>query len=169
MTTSKPQTHDPIDSQRFREVLGQYPTGVAIVTAAQADGSAVGFAVGSFTSVSLDPPLVAFMADRHSTSWPKIQATGSFCANVLAAEQEHVCRRFASKSPDKFAEVRWSPAGSGSPIVDGAMAWIDCDIHAVHEAGDHYIVIGKVRDLARSAPSPPLLFFQGHYGSFASA
>ncbi|MET1154750.1 flavin reductase [Arthrobacter sp.] len=164
---SELEIRTPIDPRRFRDVLGQYPTGVSVVTATQADGTAVGLAVGSFTSVSLDPPLVAFLADRGSTSWPKIQATGAFCANVLAADQQHVCRAFASKAPDKFADLEWSAAGSGSPILDGAVAWIDCDIQTVHEAGDHFIVIGEVRELQVANPTLPLLFFRGGYGSFA--
>lgn len=160
------RTRTQTDNQRFREVLGQYPTGVSVVTAIQADGTPAGLAVGSFTSISLDPPLVAFMADRSSTSWPKIEATGSFCANVLASDQEHICRVFASKAPDKFADLGWSPAESGSPILDSAVAWVDCDIHTVHVAGDHFIVIGEVRDLQVARPALPLLFFRGGYGSF---
>lgn len=157
----------PIDSSVFREVLGQYPTGVSVVTAAQSEGKAVGLAVGSFTSVSLDPPLVAFVVDRASSSWPKIQATGAFCANVLGADQEHICRVFASKAADKFADLEWSRAASGSPILDGAVAWIDCRIQTVHEAGDHFIVIGEVLNLAAVGPKLPLLFFRGGYGSFS--
>lgn len=154
------------NAQRFRDVLGQYPTGVSVVTAVQADGSVAGLAVGSFTSVSLNPPLVAFLPDKSSTSWPKIRDAGAFCVNVLGADQESVCRTFATKAPDKFAGLTWRPAGSGAPILDGAVAWIDCDLDAVHEAGDHYIVIGRVRDLDIAHPSLPLLFFRGGYGRF---
>src|SRR4051794_13409927 len=157
----------PIDSAVFREVLGQYPTGVSVVTAVQSEGKAVGLAVGSFTSVSLDPPLVAFIVDRSSSTWPKIQAAGAFCANVLGADQEHICRVFASKAADKFADLEWSPAGSGSPILDGSVAWIDCKIQTVHEAGDHFIVIGEVVSLEAVGPKLPLLFFRGGYGSFS--
>lgn len=154
------------DAQRFRDVLGQYPTGVSVVTAVQPDGSAAGLAVGSFTSVSLDPPLVAFLPDKSSTSWPKIREAGVFCVNVLGADQESICRTFATKAPDKFAGLGWRAAGSGSPILDRAVAWIDCDLDAVHEAGDHYIVVGRVRDLDIGHPSLPLLFFRGGYGRF---
>ena len=156
----------PFDARQFRDVLGQYPTGVSVVTATQADGKVAGLAAGSFTSVSLDPPLVAFLPDKTSTSWPKIRSVGSFCVNVLGADQESICRTFASKSPDKFAGLSWRRAGSGSPILDGAVAWIDCDLDAVYEAGDHYIVIGRVRDLDIAHPSLPLLFLHGGYGRF---
>jgi len=155
------------DAGWFRQVLGQYPTGVSVVTGIAADRTAVGLAVGSFTSVSLDPPLVAFLPDKKSSSWPKIAAAGKFCVNILAADQEPVCRAFASKAPDKFAGLAWRPAASGSPILTGAVAWIDCDLEAVHDAGDHLIVIGRVTDLDIERPTLPLLFFQGGYGRFS--
>lgn len=109
------------------------------------------------------------MPDKRSSSFPKIRASGSFCVNVLAQDQEAACRAFASKGGDKYAESSWHPAGSGSPILDGAVAWIDCDIDRVLEAGDHYIVLGRVRDLDVAADEPPLLFFRGGYGRFSSA
>jgi flavin reductase (DIM6/NTAB) family NADH-FMN oxidoreductase RutF/DNA-binding IclR family transcriptional regulator len=160
-------TGDPTDPRWFRQVLGQYPTGVCVVTAKQADDSRAGFVVGSFTSVSLDPPLVAFFPDRGSTSWPKIERAGRFCINILSADQEDVCRRFASRAEDKFEGIECREAGSGSPIIDGVVAWIDCDLDKVEEAGDHYIVLGRVRQLDVEDPSLPLLFFQGGYGRFA--
>jgi flavin reductase (DIM6/NTAB) family NADH-FMN oxidoreductase RutF/alkylhydroperoxidase/carboxymuconolactone decarboxylase family protein YurZ len=155
------------DSRRFRQVLGQYPTGVCVVTATQADGRHAGFVVGSFTSVSLEPPLVGFFPDKGSTSWPKIERARSFCVNVLSASQEDVCRRFASRAEDKFAGLSFRKTPSGSPLLDGVVAWIDCDLESVQEAGDHYIVLGRVRELDVESPSPPLVFFQGGYGRFA--
>jgi flavin reductase (DIM6/NTAB) family NADH-FMN oxidoreductase RutF len=139
------------------------------VIAAAPDGEPVGLAVGSFCSVSLDPPLVAFCPDKTSSSWPKIEAAGSFCVNVLGEAQEDICRTFASKGSDKFAAIGWKPAGSGSPMINDVIAWIDCDIEAVHDAGDHHIVIGRVRDLAvgRAEAGGPLLFYRGGYGRFA--
>ena len=108
------------------------------------------------------------MPDRSSSSWPKFRDSGAFCVNILGAEQESVCRAFAMKGGDKFAELSWRPAGSGSPILDGVLAWIDCDLDVVHEAGDHYIVIGRVRELDIGTPALPLVFFQGGYGRFTS-
>lgn len=167
-TTRKVAALTSIDAQHFRTVLGHFPTGVAVITGIDTDGKPAGMAVGSFSSVSLDPPLVAFMPDKSSTSWPKLQPSGSFCVNILGAEQEEVCRTFAMRGGDKFAELAWHPAGSGSPVLDGVLAWIDCDVDVVHEAGDHYIVIGKVRELDIHTPALPLVFFQGGYGRFAS-
>lgn len=155
------------DSPTFRRVLGHYPTGVCIVTAIDRDGQPAGMSVGSFTSVSLDPPLVAFFPDRKSSSWPRIERAGRFCVNILASDQEPLSRRFASRGADKFEGVTHRVSGNGSPILDGVVAWIDCDLHAVHEAGDHYIVLGEVVDLeVQGGANGPLLFFQGGYGEF---
>jgi flavin reductase (DIM6/NTAB) family NADH-FMN oxidoreductase RutF len=153
------------DSATFRQVLGHFPTGVTVITSAS-DGVPVGMAVGSFSSVSLEPPLVAFFPDRSSTSWPKIQAAGTFCVNVLGEHQEDVCRRFAMKGDDKFAGLGWTPAGTGSPRIEGVIAWIDCDIDSVTDAGDHFCVIGAVRELAVGHDGGPLVFFRGGYGRF---
>jgi flavin reductase (DIM6/NTAB) family NADH-FMN oxidoreductase RutF/DNA-binding IclR family transcriptional regulator len=158
---------DPHDSRWFRQVLGQYPTGVCVVTTIEADGSPNGFVVGSFTSVSLAPPLVAFFPDKGSTSWPKIEATKKFCVNILSDDQEDLCRKFAMKGADRFDAVDWRPTPlSGCPILTDVVAWIDCELGEVTEAGDHYIVLGEVRDLDIEESSLPLLFFQGGYGRF---
>ncbi|MGE2833112.1 flavin reductase family protein [Mycobacterium sp. SMC-4] len=151
----------------YRKVLGQYPTGVCAVTATDADGHRAGFVVGSFTSVSLDPPLIAFFPDKGSTSWPRIKAAGRFCVNVLSADQEFVCRQFAAKGIDKFAGITVRDSDFGSPIIDGAVAWIDCELGDVYEAGDHYVAYGKVLDLDVAGGGQPLLFFQGGYGRFS--
>lgn len=156
------------DPQHFRRVLGNFPTGVVAITAIDAAGEPAGMAVGSFTSVSLDPQLVAFLPDKSSTSFPRIRSAGTFCVNVLSHDQETVCRAFATRGADKFAGLKWRPASSGSPILDGVMAWIDCDLESVSEAGDHFIVIGRVRELEAPGTSVPLVFFQGGYGRFHS-
>ena len=158
-----------IDGLQFRQVLGHYPTGVVGVTAVTDKGVPTGMTVGTFTSVSLDPPLVAFLPDAKSTTFPRIRDAGQFCVNFLTADQEGVCRALASKSSDKFASISWSPSPStGSPVIEGALGWIDCEIESVIEAGDHFIVIGRVKDLQVSNPKPPLVFFQGGFGRFAS-
>jgi flavin reductase (DIM6/NTAB) family NADH-FMN oxidoreductase RutF/DNA-binding IclR family transcriptional regulator len=155
-----------VDSGWFRTVLGQYPTGVCVVTAVHPETGPAGMVVGSFTSVSLVPPMVAFFPDKSSTSWPKVERAGSFCVNILGADQESVCRRFAAKGADKFSGQTFRPSGTGSPILHDCVAWIDCDIAAIQEAGDHFIVLGRVRDLQLERPRLPLLFFQGGYGQF---
>lgn len=155
-----------LDSRDFRRILGHYPTGVCVVTAA--DGAApVGMVVGSFTSVSLDPPLVAFLPDRKSTTWPRIQAAGHFCVNVLAEHQQAVCHAFSSKMGRRFDEVPYRRSVTGVPILEGVVAWIDCELHAVHEAGDHYIVIGEVRAMDVERGDAPLVFVKGAYGTIS--
>jgi 3-hydroxy-9,10-secoandrosta-1,3,5(10)-triene-9,17-dione monooxygenase reductase component len=154
------------DSARFRQVLGHFPTGVTVITA-MSDSGPVGLAVGSFTSVSLEPPLVAFCPGTTSTSWPKIEPGGVFCVNVLAEDQEDVCRIFAGKGDDKFETIGWKPSSLGSPIIEDVLAWIDCRIDAVHEAGDHFIVLGLVDDMAIGRESAgPLVFYRAGYGRF---
>jgi len=159
-------TGPAIEPDLFRRVLGHFPTGVAVIAAIGSDGKPAGMAVGSFASASLDPPLVAFFSDKSSTSWVKMRAASSFCVNVLGHDQEDICRSFAVRGGDKFANVSWHPAPSGAPIVDGALAWIDCAPETVTEVGDHNLIVGRVLDLAVHGSSLPLLFFQGGYGRF---
>ncbi|GGW60612.1 flavin reductase family protein [Streptomyces caelestis] len=158
----------PLDPAEFRRVLGNFATGVAVITAppATTGDSPAGFACQSFTSLSLDPPLVAFMVGRTSTTWPRIATAGVFCVNVLAAHQSELCRAFAVSGADKFAGVAYDAAPvSGSPRLSGAVAWIDCAIHAVHTGGDHLIVVGRVDALGTAADDPdgPLLFHRGRF------
>lgn len=156
-----------IDPTRFRQVLGQYPTGVVVVTALDPAGHPIGMTVGSFTSVSLDPPLVAFLPDRRSGSWRALRDSGdSFCVNVLDADQEDVCRAVAMRKTDKFEGIGWHRSPAGNPVIDGAVAWIDCVTDQIHEAGDHHIVVGRVLELDLGPGAQPLLFFRGGYGSF---
>lgn len=152
---------------RFRQVLGQYPTGVVVVTAMDPAGEPLGMTVGTFSSVSLDPPLVAFMPQKTSSSWAAIRAAGvRFCANILGDDQEDVCRQVATRKTDKLAGIHWRLSEGGSPIIEGSVAYVDCVIDAVHDAGDHEIVVGRVSDLDVVSSTNPLLFFRGGYGSF---
>jgi flavin reductase (DIM6/NTAB) family NADH-FMN oxidoreductase RutF/DNA-binding IclR family transcriptional regulator len=156
-----------VDPARFRQVLGQYPTGVAVVTATGPDGEPIGMTVGSFTSVSLDPPLVAFLPDKRSGSWQAMRASGDrFCVNVLGADQERICRGMAARGAEKFGGVDWRHSPHGNPLITGSVAYIDCTVEAVHDAGDHDIVVGRVQHLDVENTADPLLFFRGGYGSF---
>jgi flavin reductase (DIM6/NTAB) family NADH-FMN oxidoreductase RutF len=163
-----PATSPSIDAARYRQVLGHFPTGVTVISAAGADGPA-GLCVGSFSSVSLDPPLVAFFAGAQSSSWPRIEAAGHYCVNILAEDQEDVARVFAGKADDKFAGIGWRPApATGAPVLNGVLAWIDCRIETVHEAGDHWIVVGRVLDLEIGHEGGPLVFFRGGFGRYGT-
>ena len=160
-----------IDPNKYRQVLGHFPTGVTVITATTADGTPVGFTIGSFTSVSLDPPLVAFLPMTTSKTWSAIESSGSFCVNILGADQSDLCWRFASsKIETPFEGVDWQPSAiSGSPVLPGAIAWIDCSIEQVIEAGDHHLVLGRVLELEHVDPSAganALVFFRGKVGDF---
>ena len=156
------------DGARFRQVLGHFPTGVTVVTAGT-EGGPVGLCVGSFTSVSLHPPLVAFCAGYSSTSYPLIEAAGHFCVNILAEDQEEIARVFADKGDDKFSGIGWRPSVvTRAPVINDVLAWIDCEIDAIHEAGDHWIVVGRVLDLEIGHEGGPLVFFRGGFGRYSS-
>lgn len=155
-----------IDASSYRQVLGHYPTGVCVVTTID-DGVPMGLAVGSFSSLSIDPPLVQFSVANTSNSLAAIKRSGVLCVNVLSEDQEHLCRVFASKEPDKFAGVGWRPSANGTPQLDGVVAHVDCDVHDTLAGGDHTIVVGAVTDLEVDHAGGPLLFFRGGYGRFA--
>lgn len=157
-----------IDPGHFRRVLGQYPTGVCIVTSLDGAGQPLGMTVGSLTSVSLDPPLIAFLPTKGSRKFATIAETGHFAVNVLAGDQVAMCRRFASPESAEFESLLWRPSPLGSPILSDAVAWIDCRLDMVYEAGDHLIVLGAVDGLDINRSKAPLLFFQGGYGRFSA-
>jgi 3-hydroxy-9,10-secoandrosta-1,3,5(10)-triene-9,17-dione monooxygenase reductase component len=142
------------EPRRFRQVLGHFCTGVTVITALVGDAEPVGFACQSFAAVSLEPPLVLFCPSRSSATWPRIERAGHFCANVLTDGQRELSRRFgisAATGADKFAGLRWRACSSGAPVLEGALTWIGCAIEAVHEAGDHFVVIGRVIELGECA------------------
>lgn len=154
------------DSARFRQVMGHFCTGITIVTAMDGE-QPVGFTAQSFTSVSLDPPLVLLCPGKASSTWPRIKEAGRFCVNILADDQEALCRAFATSGADKFKGVGWKPGPrSGAPVLDDVLAWADCELTAEHDAGDHTIAVGQVLDLGVRDHAGPLLFFRGGYGSF---
>jgi flavin reductase (DIM6/NTAB) family NADH-FMN oxidoreductase RutF/DNA-binding IclR family transcriptional regulator len=151
----------------FRDVLGQCPTSVALVTAVSNAGEPVGMIVGSFTSVSLDPPLVAFLPSRESVRFAALQTGPVFVVNVLSSDHESLCRRFATRGEgDMWDGVEWRTSRSGAPILTDAIAWIECEFFTTYDGGDHHIVLGRVLDLGLGAPGRPLVFFQGGYGRF---
>lgn len=156
-----------IDPVLFRETLGHYPTGVAVVTAIAEDGNPAGMVVGTFSSVSMDPPLIAFFPARSSRTFQYLRTATTFCVNVLASDQEQVCRQLATGGAAKFDGVGWRPGPLGSPILHDAVSWIECTFDDILEAGDHYIVLGHVQKLAVERSTLPLLFFQGGYGRFS--
>ena len=158
-----PVSEAAVDELTFRDVLGNFATGVTIITAND-NGEQVGMSANSFTSVSLDPPLVAFCAALTSTTYPRIQRAGHFCVNVLGEEQADIGRLFSVRGVDRFAEISWRPSDTGAAIIEGDLAWLDCTIEAEYLAGDHLVVIGRVHACEAFAMRRPLLFFRGTFG-----
>jgi flavin reductase (DIM6/NTAB) family NADH-FMN oxidoreductase RutF len=161
-----------IDSLHYRAVLGHFPTGVTVVTG-MVDRTPVGLTIGSFTSVSLDPPLVGFLPMASSERWQQIRTSGSFAVNVLGANQADLCWRFAKSSIETpFESVAWHPGeATGAPLLDGAIAWMECSIYQVVDAGDHHFVVGELQTLSHADHEPPprpLLFFRGGVGEFST-
>lgn len=150
------------DSARFRQVLGHFPTGVTVVTGVAAAGEPSGLTIGSFCSVSLEPPMVGFLPGLSSRSWADIAPSGSFCVNILGADQADLCWRFAKESTGRFEGIDWEAAPSGSPILPGVIGWIDCTIEQTIEMGDHWFVLGAVRALhCEDDVNDAMTFFRG--------
>ncbi|MEU9547059.1 flavin reductase family protein [Streptomyces mirabilis] len=159
-----------VDAELFRATLGHFPTGVVLITSLDEAGQPVGMVVGSFTSVSLDPPLVAYLPSRASKTYARQRGSREIVVNVLSADQEWICRRFAAKTDvDKWHKIRTSVTESGVPVLDDVIVSIHCEVERTVEAGDHDIVIGRVIASRLGSPVLPLLFFQGGYGRFTGS
>lgn len=146
----------------MRRAMGTFASGVTVVTGY--DGEPVGFACQSFASVSLEPPLVLFCADHRGRSWPRIRDAGRFCVNVLAERQNDLCDRFGSSRGAKFEGLPWQLSRWGSPALPGVLLRVHAEVHDVHAAGDHDVVIGRVLELETPADAPPMVFFRGRFG-----
>lgn len=151
------------NAEALRAVLRLLPTSVAVVAAVY-DGQPAGMVVGTFTSVSMDPPLVGFLAMEGSGAWQRIRRSDSFAVSILSSEQQDVCRHFASRISDKFSGARWRPSPSGAPIIGDCVAWFDCALEAIIPAGDHYFVLGAVTSSAvEEEQASPLIFYRREY------
>lgn len=152
----------------FRRVLGHFATGVTILTTTDAEAHPTGLTVSAFCSVSLDPPQVLVCVDHKSQSYPALRDGTCFAVNILGSEHESVSRRFATTRLDKFDGVPWSRGTLGVPLLDGALAHLECRTVSRHVEGDHTILVGRVEE-ARNGAGEPLLYFRGKYGRLASA
>lgn len=150
------------DDQRFRSVLGHFATGVTVITAMD-DGEPVGLAANSFTSVSLDPPLVLFCVGHSSSTWPRIERAGTFAINILGEGHQALSDLFAQRGADRFGSTPWRPGVSGAPVLEDAIAYLDCRFEAEYPGGDHRIIVGRVLDLDVREGERPLLFYRGGY------
>lgn len=171
--SEQPVVTDAIDAAKFRTVLSHFCSGITVVAATN-EGRPVGLTCQSFFSVSLAPTLVAFAVACTSTSFPSIRAVGSLVVNILSSGQEHISDAFARTGTDKWRGIAWSPSVVlGHPVIDGGVAYLECDIDTEIEAGDHWLVVARVRNLdvhperAGSGHSP-LLFYRGRYSQLAA-
>ena len=160
--SARADASEAIETGAFREVLGRFATGVAFVTAAPG-GRPAGLIVNSLTSVSLEPPLIAFCPARSSLTWQRMRRTGRFGVNVLEREHESFARRATPAGADRFAGIDWEFGPGGAPLLAGALATLECKIVVEHAAGDHWIVVGLVDGLRATRVGQPLVFFAGTY------
>ena len=156
--------------RRFRDALGLYATGVVVVTTVDKSQNdrPTGMTVNSFTSLSLDPPLVLWNLGDHADCYGVFSGASHFCAHVLHQGQESVSRRFATKSDDKFAGIEWSPGLGGVPVLSDYAARFECATEAFYPGGDHLIIVGRVVNFEARASAEPLLFFLGKYRQLQS-
>ena len=159
-----PETPE-IDPAEYRKIFGSLPTGVTAITGMTADGKPMGLVVGTFMSLSLEPPLVTFCVDKGSSTWPQLRSLGRFTANILSTEQLPVCRALSRKGEDKFADIEYTIGEHGTPHITGATAVIDCEVLSEVVAGDHYMIVGGVDSMA-SSDAEALLFRGGKFGDF---
>ena len=158
-----PATSAP-DAHPFRDAVGRFATGVAFVTAATG-GEPAGLIVNSLTSVSLEPPLIAFCPARSSLSWSRMRRAGRFAVNILGRQHVAFAKRAAPAGADRFAGLDWHPGPAGAPLLTDALATLECELVAEHPAGDHWIVVGRVDHLGTTPVEDPLIFFAGEYAA----
>ena len=164
MLATAPQEPATIDPVALRRAFGTFLTGVTVITTLDEDGRPRGMTANSFTSVSLDPPLLLVCVGKGAASYSAFEGTGCFAVNLLHEEQKELSGRFASKSPDKFAGVVHDRVHTGAPVLGDCLTWFDCTVHQRVEAGDHLVLIGRVRAFGTS-PSAPLAFCRGRYAA----
>jgi 3-hydroxy-9,10-secoandrosta-1,3,5(10)-triene-9,17-dione monooxygenase reductase component len=157
-----------VDPRHFRSVLSQFASGLVVVTAV-VDGQPTGMTCQSFTSLSLDPPMVLFCPAKTSTSWPVISRASHLCINVLSSAQRTVSDAFARSGTDKFAGINWSPTPHGAPAIDGAAVHIQARVASCHDGGDHHIVTCLVEALSPEFDHQPLLYYRSGYHLLGAA
>lgn len=161
--TRTPYGSADFDSRQFRTAMGQFCTGVTVITTVDDSGDPAGFACQSFAALSLDPPLVLFCPQKTSRSWKVVEANGKFCVNVLSTKQEQVSATFGAPREDKFRTIDWDPSPAGLPVIRHSLTWVECAVEQVVDGGDHYIVIGRALTLGEVLQDKPLLFYRGGY------
>lgn len=158
-----PAPAEAITAAEYRQVFGLLPTGVVAITGLTEEQKPMGFVVGTFQSLSLDPPLVTFCVDKSSSTWPTLRALGRFTANILSTEQLPVCKALSRKGEDKFQGLAYEQSPIGTPRLDGATAWIDCEVVSEVVAGDHFMIVGSVSAMVPGT-GDALMFRGGKFG-----
>lgn len=156
------------DQREFRDAMGCFATGVTVISTMSEDGRAVGVTVNSFSSVSLDPPLVLFCIDRKATNLATFENSGRFAVNVLCDDQQQLSNGFAGNGDSLFETVEYRKSDFGCPLLPGAIAFFECETEAIHDGGDHVIFVGRVRRIEQSDDGAPLLYFKGRYAAIAA-
>lgn len=154
-----------VDSTYYRRIFTHLPTAVVAITGITDEGEKLGMVVGTFQSLSLNPPLVMFCVDKSSSTWPRIRKLRTFTANLLADDQVGICRALSRRGPHKLDDVPHRPGPSGIPHIDDVLVWLDCTITAEVAVGDHFMVVGAVTDMTENAGSP-LLFLGREFGRY---
>jgi flavin reductase (DIM6/NTAB) family NADH-FMN oxidoreductase RutF len=156
----------PIDRNELRRVMGHFPTGVTVITTISKEGQPFGLTANAFTSVSLDPPLLLIAVDKKAESYPYFEESKVFNVNFLSDDQEALSRRFAVSGGDKFRGVAYRSGANGVPILEGALAYLECSLYATYEGGDHTIFLGEILQ-AETREAKPLVFHRGGYKSIS--
>lgn len=159
-------TAGPFDARALRNALGLYTTGVVVVTTRRPDGTHTGVTVNSFTSVSLEPPLVLFCLATRSTLLPAFEQTSHFAVNVLGRGQQALSNRFARPSVNTWDGVKYRDGVHGCALLGGALGTLECVRRAMQPGGDHVILVGEVVCFETAAAAEPLVFYRGSYGTF---
>ncbi|GAA3490055.1 hypothetical protein GCM10018987_41380 [Streptomyces cremeus] len=162
---TSPGAPPPVDPARFRDVLGRFASGITVVAALDEHGGPVGLACQSFASLSLDPPLVLLCVGKSSSSWPRVERARRFGVSILADDQADTCAALGRRGSDKFAGIDWERTPNGAVRINNALATVDCELYAVHEAGDHYVITARVLDLDARPDGSPLLYFRSDYAT----
>lgn len=155
-----------LDEMSIRGAMSEFATGVTIVTT-QDEDIPIGFACQSFTSLSLNPPMILFTVMKSSRSWPHIEKTGTFAVNVLSEDQQNISAEFGRRGGLKFGVGEWSLSPLGNPLLHGGSVWIDCTVANVYEGGDHWIIVGNIQGIGKREAAHPLVYHRGSYALIA--
>lgn len=157
-----------LDSRAFRNALGEFATGVAIVTTQVGDEAPIGITVNSFSSVSLDPPLVLWCLDKGSDRLDAFERCDGFTINILAETQQHLSDQLSRSGQSQLDGISVHEGVNGCPFLSGALATFECEVHARHDAGDHIIMVGRVKSFQQPSASAPLIYHRGGYRALAT-